>query len=141
MEDSMKPSITVLVLALTCLAIPRPADAQMPPPSYSSEPPPSSGVGLIVTGSIFVGVGAINLITAPICKTDLVQDSVQNVCLGASLVIGGTFLAIGIPLLAVGVHKRNKFREWKQEHRLGALEGLGFAAASHGGALTWEAHF
>lgn len=71
-------------------------------PPYGARPP--SGTGLIVTGSIFTAIGGVNLLTAPICKTDLIAKDTQTVCLGASLGVGIGFVAIGIPMLLVGVN-------------------------------------
>ncbi len=154
-----------LVLAVRLLLVSRAALAQTPPPpppplppgpppAYApslpppgpppyglapmpAEPPPSSGIALIVTGSVFTGLGALNLITSPICKLDSAfSPGTQNACLDASLVAGGVFLAIGIPMLVVGTKRRAEFQEWK--HRYGFV---GFNPSTGGGALTWEGHF
>jgi len=60
-------------------AYPPPPSAYPPPgygqpPPMSATPPPSRGTGYIVTGSIFLGIGVINLVTAPICMTDAIDD-------------------------------------------------------------------
>ncbi len=105
-----------------------------------SDTPPSRGVGLLVAGGIFTGIGALNLLTAPICKTDLVGNrATQDACFKVSLVLGGTFLAIGVPMLVVGGVKRSKFKRWQAEHPLAA--GLGFSPATGGGALTLGGQF
>ena len=131
-----------------------PAAVQAPPPSppppmamvqpepmaMSQEAPPSSGVGYLVAGGIFTGIGAVNLLTAPICKTDLIPDhDTQNTCLIASLAIGGTFLAIGVPLLIVGGSKRSTYKHWKADHPVAG--GFGLSAANSGGGLTFGGQF
>lgn len=105
-------------------------------PSAMEGAPTSSGVGYLVAGGIFTGIGALNLLTAPICKTDLIGDhDTQDTCLVASLVIGGTFLVIGVPLLIVGSSKRSTYKQWKADHPVAS--GLGFTTASGGGMLTF----
>lgn len=117
---------------------------QAPPQAESlpDAPPneqPSRGVGLLVAGGIFTGVGALNLLTAPICKTDLVGDrDTQNTCFVTSLVAGGTLLVVGIPLLIVGSVKRSHFKKWQADH---PLSGLGFSPAGGGGSLTFVGRF
>ena len=106
-------------------------------------PPPSTGLGLLIAGSVFTGIGALNLITAPICKTGLIpQASTQNLCLAASLVLGGVTLVIGVPMLAVGASKRSKYKEWKQSQGVVArLTELGVAPVPGGATATWQTAF
>lgn len=125
------------------------APAAPPPPAASSAPPyepsaedapPSRGVGLLVAGGIFTGIGVLNLATAPICKTDLIGNrDTQDACLIASLVLGGTFIAVGVPMLVVGGVKRGKFKKWQADHPMAA--GLGFSPTRGGGALTLGGQF
>ena len=114
-----------------------------PPPmmmgSQAGESPPSSGVGLLVTGAIFTGIGVLNLATAPICKTSVIQDNTQDLCLGLSLGIGGGFVAIGLPLLIVGGSKRSTYNEWKLQHPVAS--GFGVNVGKSGGNLGWSASF
>lgn len=131
--------------------LPPPALAPAAPPPLADSPPaaeesyvsdarPSRGVGLLVAGGIFTGIGVVNLATAPICKTDLIKgNDTQDACLIASLVLGGTFIAIGVPLLVVGGVKRGKFKQWQAEHPMAA--GLGFSPTRGGGALTLGGQF
>jgi hypothetical protein len=105
---------------------------------------PSTGTGMIVTGSIFTGIGVANLITAPICKTSAISGrDTQDVCFGVSLTIGGVFTAIGVPLLLVGIHRHNNYVEWKREHpALAALSDVSVTPTRNGGAaLTWGTSF
>jgi hypothetical protein len=81
----------------------------------SSAPP--SGTGGIITGSILTGVGALNLVTSPVCVTDVYGEVVgsagQSACLVSSLVIGGGMVAVGVPVLLVGLKHRQDYRAWK----------------------------
>jgi hypothetical protein len=106
-------------------------------------PPPSSGIGLIVTGSIFVGVGVLNLATAPLCKTSVINRDVQDICLYASLGVGASFTAAGIPMLVVGSSRRRQYKEWRQAHGglASLLEGISFSASTRAGGLTWRSAF
>jgi hypothetical protein len=147
----MKKTLAVLaVAALTTAA--RAGYAQQvvyvapppPPPVYG--PPPPSGLGLIITGSIFTAIGGVNLVTAPLCETSVFasnpQSNTQTLCLGLSLGIGITAAVIGIPMLVVGVNRRNAYREWKQAGGVVArLTDLGITPVPGGTALTWHADF
>ena len=111
-------------------AVPTPPPPMMtvqPDPSFSwEEPPTSKGVGYLVTGGIFTGVGVLNLATAPLAQTTVVRT--------VSLIVGGTFLGIGVPLIIVGAVKRSKYNDWKEKHSVAA--GFGFSTTNGGGLLT-----
>jgi hypothetical protein len=109
------------------------------PTSPPSEEPPSKGTGFLITGIILSGVGVVNLAASPICKTDLVDPEIQNGCLVASLVLGGTLVAVGVPLIIVGVNKRSTYNEWKARHPVAS--GFGVAPVRSGGALTFQSQF
>jgi hypothetical protein len=83
-------------------------------------PRPSNGVGLLVTGGILTGLGVLNLGTAPICRADFYRDYVgqngSDVCFVMSLVLGGTMLVVGLPLLIAGKTKRDKYKAWLETH-------------------------
>jgi hypothetical protein len=138
----MKAPLAALIAVAVTLAS-APALAQDPETAVPAGKPPSTGIGMIVTGSILTGLGAVNLITAPICKTSAIPDPTsQDVCLGTSLVLGGAFAAVGIPLLLVGVNRHNRYVEWKRQHQaLSALTDLGVAPTRGGAALTWHTSF
>jgi len=130
----MKRSLAALACA-ALVAAPSLACAQEP-----FEAPPS-GVGLLVAGGIFTGIGGINLITSPICLVEPFDSSTKNVCLGASLGIGITSLVVGVPMLIVGVNQRRRYVEWKNRGMAGRLLDLGVAPAPGGGMLTWQGAF
>jgi len=137
-------SVAPLVLALSLTVAASPARAQEPPPpamgpsQAMNEERPSRGVGYLVTGGIFTGLGAANLAASPICLS-LPNESVHTPCLVASFVVGGVFLVIGVPLLVVGAGKRSAFKEWQASHP--GLAGLGFSADRKAGSLTWSTAF
>jgi hypothetical protein len=100
---------------------------------------PSTGIGYLVTGGILTGVGAANLLTAPLCTTSLIRSDLQNFCLTASLVVAGVGLAVGIPLIVVGSNKRAEYNEWKKSHAFAA--GLWLVPTAGGAAIGWHADF
>jgi hypothetical protein len=141
----LKPLAALAVVAVVSIA--RPAAAQQvvyvapPPPPAGWGPPPPSGLGLIITGSVFMGLGAVNLLTAPLCKTSVVDSSISGACFDIALGIGITFVAVGIPLLAVGVSRRHDFLEWRRNNAAAALLDVGLSRVSGGGVATWQATF
>jgi hypothetical protein len=136
-DESAAPAPPPRVVQSLSPAPPSPSGATAPEyPSDTELARPSSGVGYLAAGGVFTGIGALNLLTAPICKTDLIPDhDTQDACLIASLVVGGTFFVIGVPLLIVGSSKRTTFKQWKAAHPIAT--GFGFTTASGGGMLTF----
>jgi hypothetical protein len=115
-----------------------------PPGAYApAPPPPSSGVGLIVAGSILLGLGVANLATAAICKTDAIARDLQDPCLYASIGVGVAFSGTGIPLLVVGASRRRAFKEWQRAHPVmaGLLEGVRLSTARGRAELLLGARF
>jgi len=115
-----------------------------PPGTYApAGPPPSSGVGLLVAGGILLGLGAVNLATAPICKTDLVSSRGQDTCRGLALGLGGVMVGVGTPRLIVGVSKRRTCKRWQQAHPVmaGLLEGIKLSTRRNGAELFLGARF
>ncbi|GMU03653.1 hypothetical protein KH5H1_77760 [Corallococcus caeni] len=137
----MNVTLSLVVSAAVTFAS-APALAQEPQLDLLNGKPPPTGTGMLVTGSILTGVGAVNLLTSPLCKTSLVPGDTQGVCLGTSLVVGGLFAAVGVPLLIVGVSRHNSYVEWKrQRSALSALLDLNVTPTPGGAALTWSASF
>jgi len=154
----MMKNMAALVLAVSLLT-PSLVKAEewsepSPAPAGSSEKPPSSGAGYITAGAMFTGLGVGNLLTAPLCKTGLISRDLQDGCLYGSLIVGGTFLLIGVPLLIAGAGERSKYNEWKAQQAASSVRpgprvagqritygGLGFSAAKGGGVLTFGGRF
>lgn len=104
-----------------------------------ADPRPSSGIGAVVTGSILLGVGALNLVTIPVCFMDSYPEASQDLCVGLSAGLGGTLVSVGLPLLIVGVVKRKRFKAWRRRNT--ALMNFSIAANDHFGGLTWHYQF
>src|SRR5687768_8859083 len=81
-----------------------------------SEARPSTGTGLIVVGWIAVGIAALNLATLPICYADFYPRESEDLCVGASLVIAGIGVSLGIPFLIVGYVNRSNYNDWKERN-------------------------
>jgi hypothetical protein len=109
------------------------------PPAASRAERPSTGIGLLVTGGIFTGIGGLNLLTAPLCTTNLVTSDLQSVCLTASLVVAGVGLAVGIPLMVIGANQRAEYNEWKKAHPVAS--GFWVVPTAGGAAIGWHADF
>jgi len=131
----------VAVALVPAFALGQQAPAYPLPPQALSLAPPT-GIGLLVTGSVFTGLAAINLITAPVCVTGAIRRDVQGACLDASLIFAGITAAIGIPLLAVGVTRHNRYVDWKAGNSVAArFTDLGVTPMRSGAALTWQTAF
>ncbi len=102
---------------------------------------PPSGLGQRITGGIFMGIGLVNFLTAPICMSDMVQEEIQEDCLKASLAVGGIFLVIGIPLVASGSAKKRRLLEWRANQNAHLQSHLGLNIARDYGGLFWTAQF
>ena len=107
-----------------------------PPAQY----PYSTGTGPRITGTVFLIIGLVNLVTAPICLSDAVGSEMEEACLIGSLTVGGLFTVMGIPLLASGNAKRKRYREWRKQQQ----STIGYfsvdVSKSHGG-LFWTRSF
>lgn len=85
-------------------------------PREVSEPPPSTGTGLIVVGWIALGLGALNLASLPICYADFYPRESEDLCVGLSLVVAGVGVSLAIPFLIVGYVNRSDYNDWKQRN-------------------------
>jgi hypothetical protein len=109
-------------------------------PEFSSRRPPS-GLGKIITGWVFVGLGALNLATLPICFSDVYkQQNTKDICIGASATIAVVGVTVGLPLLLVGYHQRKKYKAWEEQGAL-LLERTTVAALPGGGEVLYTARF
>ncbi|HEY5960780.1 MAG TPA: hypothetical protein VIV60_29700 [Polyangiaceae bacterium] len=102
--------------AATQSAVPAPVSG---PTEASSEPEPSTGLALTVSGGVLMGVGALNLATYPVCdvKSLYPNQDRRDLCKTLSLVAGVGFTAVGIPLLIVGLVQRSNHKDWKAAHQ------------------------
>lgn len=104
----------------------------------SAEPP--SGTAATIVGAILVGVGGINLLTVPVCRTDFYGEAVgpvgQDACLASSLILGGGFVIAGVPVLLTGLKNRREHAEWE-----GAQAHLGVNVTPRSGQLVIAGSF
>lgn len=66
---------------------------------------PNNGTAFIVSGAIVSSVGVVALSLMPTCLND--------VCFVQQGVSGVVRLAVGIPLLLVGINRHNLHKEWR----------------------------
>jgi hypothetical protein len=79
-------------------------------------------LGLIIAGWSVTGLGALNLLTIPVCKADFYPHDQRDLCVDLSVAVGVVGLGVGIPMLIVGYNQRAKHAEWQKHHAL--LNGL-----------------
>ncbi len=128
-----------LLLPAALLLAPRDAAAADGAPS-SRDPEPSNGIGLIVTGAVVLGVAAVDgatgsascLILGQSSATD--TSSFNNVCWGVVIGFAGVGLAVGLPLLIMGLNDHSDHREWEKRH---GIAGVSIVPIRSGAAVTW----
>ena len=99
-------------------------------------PVPSNGTGLLIAGGVITGVSLIFFSSAAICQIDDNRpEREQNVCTAIQASIGAVALAVGVPMLVIGVVRRTAFQEWVRTYHpqlaVAPVEGGG-ARASFG---------
>jgi len=105
---------------------------------------PSSGMGLLITGSILTVVGALNMASSAACRSDdLIEDATaQDVCFGAALTFGGIITAVGVPLLITGILKRKHYNDWRERHGVAqVLSEMRLVVSNRGAAMRWQRTF
>lgn len=98
--------------------------ATEPTKPMTSSPPPR-GIGMMVSGGLFTVLGTSVVIGASVAfaRMDCSQSSDSGECwiglVGAVMMPFGLIgLAVGAPLLGVGVHRHRVWRRWQREHGL-----------------------
>ncbi len=142
-QDAPPPPPPPVEPPSTPMTPPPPPMLVAPPPGREyGEPPPSSGLGLLIGGGILTGLGAINLAASiPICKSGLynLTSSEQNSCAIASMALSGAVTAVGVTMLIVGASKRSSYNAWRAEHPVAA--GFGYQAVRGGGGFGFSSTF
>ncbi|MBN2718280.1 MAG: hypothetical protein JXX14_20720 [Deltaproteobacteria bacterium] len=122
---------------------PAPPSFQMPSnsqPQATVYYPYSTGTGQRITGGIFLAIGLINLVTAPICLSDMVDSELEEACLIGSLSIGGVMTLIGLPMLAAGNAKKRRYLEWREQQQ-STSNGVGVRMSRTYGGFFWTVAF
>lgn len=100
-------------------------------------PVPSTGTGLLIAGGVVTGVSLIFFAGAAVCQIDDSRpEREQNVCTAVQASIGAVALAVGVPMLVIGIYRRWAFDAWVRTYHPqlavtpiegGARASLGFA--------------
>ena len=113
-------------------APPAPVKAEWHRPPAPPPPPATTGTTLIITGSVFAGVGALDILAAPICTVASADD--RGLCFGITGGAGGVSLGVGLAILAAGLIDRDhtEKRKWLT---------MGFSLEAGGGTLVLGRRF
>jgi hypothetical protein len=136
--------------------------------SSPTSPRPSSGTGLIIAGSIITGIGGLNLLAIPLCyvifddssydeaveyvysqyegdyviresTVDDTKETARDICVIGSLAFGGVHVAVGLPLLIVGLNQRSDYNEWREKNPEWA--GFDLRIGKHNAIASWKTAF
>lgn len=80
-------------------------------PSVAAAEEPSTGTPWIVSGSLLAGAGVVDLALAPGCALTHVAPSQQVPCALTAVLSGAALVAVGTPLLGVGMMRRGAWLE------------------------------
>jgi len=140
----MGPVVGLLACTLTVSSIavpadpgvaegPRPASQRFTAPAPSTQPEPMKGRELLIGGAVVSGLG-LSLTIAGLIMLHPFQQLEGDAIYVASI-YGGSFmgvgllgLAVGVPLLAVGVHRHRAWKRWERENRVALTPQLGRGA-------------
>jgi hypothetical protein len=107
---------------------PPPQYYQPPPPRYYIAPayrPPSNGIGAIVAGSIFLGVGLVFIgVSVPLwgdacganhtCLNNIASPDYSTAAGAVTLdVLGSVFFVLGAVLLPIGIVQASRYGRWR----------------------------
>lgn len=93
-------------------------------PAPAPAEPPRKGLGMLISGSVLLGVGLPILISGTILlvasrKTANDPEAVDDISGGLGLfamIFAVPMVAVGAPLLGIGAHRFSKYRKWKASH-------------------------
>jgi len=117
-------------------------------PFAPTSPRPPSGNGYIIPGSILLGMGASGVVGGILILTvfrkdsdgeDIHSDTRTDTILTISLIGSGVLVAIGIPLLIIGLDRRSELIEWQKKNP--GFAGLDFQFSQHEVITSWKAAF
>ena len=96
-------------------------------------PEPSSGVALLVVGSLAAIGGVADLAATPICYAARIPSSQHPACTATSISVGVALVGAGVPMIAVGAMQRSAWTEW--------LRGVTVTPTRTGAAVGWGGTF
>ena len=103
---------------------------------------PASGLGFIISGWILTGVGALNLLTLPLCFSGYEKETNnESFCLGATGGLAAVGLGVGIPFVILGYNKRKKYKSWESDQAMLHLERTRLVFLRGGAVANYTAHF
>ena len=107
---------------------------------------PKRGAGMLATGAFLSPVGALLVISAAVsyagqarCEREEQGECWDGLAGAIQMPIGVVALAVGIPLLGAGVHRRRVWRAWQREH--GLVMRPRFGRSSHAWILGLDLRF
>ena len=100
------PRTTIVLPLLAALLTTGSAHADEPAKAPAANAS-SSSTWFLAGGGVLAGLGVVNLATAPLCKLSAIRASAQPACIGTSIGVGAALLGAGVPLIVIGVQKRN----------------------------------
>ncbi len=96
--------------------------------------PPPTGMDFLGAGIAFSTIGALSLVAAPLCNTNIVEAAHQSSCFEATFLVGVPATAVGIPFIVAGALQHAKYKLWLREHPL--FLALRAAPLPHGGGVV-----
>lgn len=142
--------------------LPQARDGEMPPQASSGDPMatgnrgaymypfastshrPPSGNGYIIAGSVLMGIGGLGLGNSILLMTVFDRDSDDenssgDTLLTIGLISSAVVLAVGIPLLIIGLNRRSELIEWQKRNP--GFAGFDFQFSQHEVITNWNAAF
>lgn len=110
-------------------------------PFAITSPEPPSGTGYIITGSILLGTGALGVGNSIVIMSLVDSDNVNSkgsTILTAGLITSCVLVAVGIPLLIIGLNRRSDVVEWRKTN---GFAGFDLQFDQHKVMTSWSAAF
>jgi hypothetical protein len=67
------------------------------------------------------------------------KKTARDVCVITSLIFGGLHVAVGVPLLIVGLNQRSDYNEWREKNP--AWAGFNLRIGKHNAVASWKTAF
>jgi hypothetical protein len=141
MDRAIEPmTTTILLLGILCLQAPGPTGSSVTSSQVAAsgadplpfvELParasisPKRGIGMIATGAFLTVAGSALTVAAVLggvsttkCKREQQGECWGGIAVAAEAPFAVVTLAVGVPLLTVGVQRNQSWRAWQREHGL-----------------------